>query len=62
MGNKERFSENYEKYEKPISGETYIRKQMGPIPSHFFEAIDERRMQELVVAVEIAAYEDYKEG
>ncbi len=33
--------DNYEKYEKPISGETYIRKQMGPVPSHFFEAIGE---------------------
>ena len=33
--------DNYEKYEKPISGETYIRKQMGPVPSHFFEAIHE---------------------
>ena len=33
--------DNYEKYEKSISGETYIRKTRGPIPSHFFEAIDE---------------------
>ena len=33
--------DNYEKYEKPISGETYIRKQMGPVHSHFFEAINE---------------------
>lgn len=30
---------NYEKYEEPISGETYIRKSMGPVPSHFHEAI-----------------------
>ena len=31
----------YEKFEKPISGETYLRKKMGPAPSHFFEAIDD---------------------
>lgn len=30
----------YEKYEEPISGESYLRKKMGPVPSHFFEAID----------------------
>lgn len=32
---------NYEIYEKSISGETYIRKRMGSIPSHFTSAIDE---------------------
>ena len=32
---------NYEKYEKPISGETYIRKRMGPVPTHFSTAIGE---------------------
>ena len=31
----------YEKYEMPISGETYIRKPKGPVPSHFFTAINE---------------------
>ncbi|MDO5850281.1 MAG: Panacea domain-containing protein [Methanobacteriaceae archaeon] len=30
---------NYEKYEESISGETYIRKSMGPVPIHFHEAI-----------------------
>ena len=33
--------DNYEKYEQPISGETYLRKRMGPVPSHFFEAIND---------------------
>ena len=33
--------DNYEKYEEPISGETYIRKRMGPVPAHFFDAIGE---------------------
>lgn len=33
--------DNYEIYETPISGETYIRKRMGPVPSHFHEAIEE---------------------
>ena len=33
--------DNYEKYEKSISGETYIRKERGPVPSHFSEAISE---------------------
>lgn len=33
--------DNYEIYEVPISGETYVRKRMGPVPSHFFIAIDE---------------------
>ena len=32
---------NYEIYKKSISGETYIRKRMGPVPSHFTSAIDE---------------------
>lgn len=32
---------NYEIYEKPISGETYIRKSMGPVPLNFHEAIHE---------------------
>ena len=32
---------NYEKYEKPISGETYIRKRMNPVPTHFLSAITE---------------------
>ena len=31
--------DNYEKYEQPISGEIYLRKRRGPVPSHFFEAI-----------------------
>ena len=30
--------DNYEIYEKSISGETYIRKRMGPVPSHFTNA------------------------
>lgn len=33
--------DNYEIYEKSISGETYIRKRMGPVPSHFSSAINE---------------------
>lgn len=33
--------DHYEKYEKSISGETYIRKPKGPVPSHFFIAINE---------------------
>ena len=33
--------DNYEIYEKSISGETYIRKRMRPVPSHFTSAIDE---------------------
>ena len=33
--------DNYEKYEESISGETYIRKKRGPVPSHFLEAISE---------------------
>ena len=40
----------YEKYEEPISGETYIRKPKGPVPSHFFiainELIDEKKIYE----------------
>ena len=32
---------HYELYEKPISGETYIRKPRGPIPTHFQNAIKE---------------------
>ena len=33
--------DNYELYEKSISGEIYIRKRMGPVPSHFYNAKDE---------------------
>ena len=33
--------DNYEIYEKSISGETYIRKRMRPVPPHFTSAIDE---------------------
>jgi hypothetical protein len=29
---------HYELYEEPISGETYIRKPKGPIPTHFHNA------------------------
>lgn len=38
--------DNYEIYEKSISGETYIRKRMGPVPSHFTSAIDECKINE----------------
>ena len=31
----------YEKYEVSLSGEIYIRKPRGPVPSHFFLAINE---------------------
>lgn len=31
----------YELYEKPISGERYIRKPQGPIPTHFLELKNE---------------------
>lgn len=31
--------DNYEKYEESISGETYLRKRRGPVPSHFHDAI-----------------------
>ncbi|WP_298501078.1 Panacea domain-containing protein [uncultured Methanobrevibacter sp.] len=31
----------YEKYEQPISGETYVRKTGCPVPSHFQKAIEE---------------------
>lgn len=31
----------YEKYEQPLSGETYIRKTEGPVPSHFRKSIEE---------------------
>lgn len=31
----------YELYEKSLSGETYIHKPQGPMPSHFYEAKDE---------------------
>lgn len=31
----------YELYEEPISGETYIKKTMGPVPIHFRDAINE---------------------
>ena len=30
--------DNYEIYEKSISGETYLGKRMGPVPSHFSTA------------------------
>ena len=33
--------DNYEIYEKSISGETYLGKRMGPVPSHFSTAINE---------------------
>ena len=33
--------DNYELYENSISGETYLRKRMGPVPSHFQDAISE---------------------
>ena len=33
--------DNYEKHEKAISGETYMRKTARPFPSHFSEAINE---------------------
>lgn len=29
----------YEKYEEPISGETYLKKGSGPVPSHFNDAV-----------------------
>lgn len=32
---------HYELYEKPISGEIYIRKPQGPMPTHFLNAINE---------------------
>lgn len=32
--------DNYEKYEEPITGETYLRKTMGPVPVHFLNAIN----------------------
>ncbi|MBE6504279.1 MAG: DUF4065 domain-containing protein [Methanobrevibacter millerae] len=32
---------NYEKFEKSISGESYIRKRTGPVPVHFSTAITE---------------------
>ena len=35
----------YELYEEPISGETYIKKTMGPVPSHFFNAISELKKE-----------------
>lgn len=31
----------YEKYEEPISGETYIRKRNGLVPFHFSDAFNE---------------------
>ena len=31
----------YEKYEKPISGERYIRKRIGLLPVHFSAAVNE---------------------
>ncbi|WP_042708048.1 type II toxin-antitoxin system antitoxin SocA domain-containing protein [Methanobrevibacter wolinii] len=31
----------YELYEEPITGETYSKKAMGPVPIHFLEAINE---------------------
>lgn len=31
----------YELYEEPLTGECYIHKARGPIPTHFFEARDE---------------------
>ncbi|WP_407416157.1 Panacea domain-containing protein [Methanobrevibacter sp.] len=33
--------DNYELYEKAISGETYICKRMGPVPSHFLSAVSQ---------------------
>ena len=33
--------DNYELYEESISGETYKRKRMGPVPSHFSSAIND---------------------
>lgn len=33
--------DNYEKYECSITGETYIRQRMGPVPKHFKKAIRE---------------------
>ena len=49
--------DNYEIYEKSISGETYIHRRMGPVPSHFTsvinELIDEGK-------IEISNYPKYK--
>lgn len=33
--------DNYEKYEKSITGETYIRKRTNPAPVHFKSAVNE---------------------
>ncbi|MDD5959523.1 MAG: Panacea domain-containing protein [Methanobrevibacter wolinii] len=35
----------YELYEEPISGETYIKKTMGPVPNHFSNAINELKKE-----------------
>jgi len=33
----------FKKYERSISGDLYVREQAGPIPSHFYEALDYAR-------------------
>lgn len=37
--------DNYELYEQSISGETYLRKRMGPVPLHFQDAITELKKE-----------------
>ena len=52
----------YEKYEKSISGETYIRKRNDPLPVHFKSAVkeltDEKKISEIPEAV--INYSKYK--
>lgn len=52
----------YEIYEKPISGETYIRKSMGPVPLDFHNAITELKNEGKIdeTSVNVINYNKFK--